>query len=107
VRVEKLTQAILAKAFRGELVPTETDLAIKESREYESATALLNRVRQMRALPADLPRANRTGSFISTGALERRENAWLRALFARASEPTALARTLGLDELLDALVRDA
>ena len=36
VRVEKLTQAILAKAFRGELVPTEAALARRAGRDYES-----------------------------------------------------------------------
>jgi type I restriction enzyme S subunit len=39
-RVEKLTQAILAKAFRGELVPTEAELARRGGREYQSAEAL-------------------------------------------------------------------
>jgi type I restriction enzyme, S subunit len=44
IRAEKLTQAILAKAFRGELVPTEAELARREGREYESAAALLARI---------------------------------------------------------------
>jgi type I restriction enzyme S subunit len=43
-RGEKLTQSILAKAFRGELVPTEAELARAEGRQYESATALLARL---------------------------------------------------------------
>ncbi len=43
-RVETLTQAILAKAFRGELVPTETALARREGRIYEPAAALLARL---------------------------------------------------------------
>ena len=34
-RGEKLTQAILAKAFRGELVPTEAELARREGHEVE------------------------------------------------------------------------
>lgn len=42
---EKLTQAILAKAFRGEIVPTEAELAKREGRPYESASALLARIR--------------------------------------------------------------
>jgi len=42
-RAEKLTQAILAKAFRGELVPTEAELARREGRSYESASELLAR----------------------------------------------------------------
>ena len=44
-RTEKLTQAILAKAFRGELVPTEADLARAERRSYEPASALLAGIR--------------------------------------------------------------
>jgi type I restriction enzyme S subunit len=44
-RAEKLTQAILAKAFRGELVPTEAELARREGRKYESATELLESIR--------------------------------------------------------------
>lgn len=43
-RVDKLTQAILAKAFRGELVPTEAELARREGREFESAEELLGRI---------------------------------------------------------------
>ncbi len=43
-RADRLAQAILAKAFRGELVPTEAELAAKEGREYESAGELLERI---------------------------------------------------------------
>ena len=43
-RAEKLTQAILAKAFRGELVPTEAELARAEGRDYEPAEKLLARI---------------------------------------------------------------
>jgi type I restriction enzyme S subunit len=45
VRAHKLTQAILAKAFRGELVPTEAELARRECRPYESASELLARIK--------------------------------------------------------------
>jgi type I restriction enzyme S subunit len=48
-RAEKLTQAILAKAFRGELVPTEAELARREGRTYEPASALLARIQSERA----------------------------------------------------------
>jgi type I restriction enzyme S subunit len=47
-RAEKLTQAILAKAFRGELVPTEAELARREGRDYEPASVLLERLRTER-----------------------------------------------------------
>jgi type I restriction enzyme S subunit len=47
-RAEKLTQAILAKAFRGELVPTEAELARQEGRDYEPAALLLERIRKGR-----------------------------------------------------------
>ncbi len=43
-RAEKLTQSVLAKAFRGELVATEAELAHHDGRQYESATALIARI---------------------------------------------------------------
>jgi len=48
-RSEKLAQAVLAKAFRGELVPTEAELARREGRFYEPASALLARIKAERA----------------------------------------------------------
>src|SRR5262249_16532530 len=51
-RADKLTQAVLAKAFRGELVPTEAELTRAEGRDYEPASALLERIRAERAAPA-------------------------------------------------------
>ncbi|MCZ7607037.1 MAG: restriction endonuclease subunit S [Planctomycetota bacterium] len=41
---ELVPQAILAKALRGELVPTEAELARTQNRPYESATQLLARI---------------------------------------------------------------
>jgi type I restriction enzyme S subunit len=52
--IDRLAQSILAKAFRGKLVPTEAELARREGREYEPASALLERVRREReATPGD------------------------------------------------------
>jgi type I restriction enzyme S subunit len=48
VRAERLTQAVLAKAFRGELVPTEAELARRDGRAYEPAEALLRRISEHR-----------------------------------------------------------
>jgi type I restriction enzyme, S subunit len=45
---EKLSQSILAKAFRGELVPTEAELARREGRDYEPASVLLERIKKER-----------------------------------------------------------
>jgi type I restriction enzyme S subunit len=45
-RVDSITQAILAKAFRGELVPTEAELAKVEGRSFESAEELLARIKR-------------------------------------------------------------
>lgn len=44
-RAEKLTQAILAKAFRGQLVSTEAELARCKGRSYEPASVLLARIK--------------------------------------------------------------
>jgi type I restriction enzyme S subunit len=46
--VDKLPQSILAKAFRGELVPTEAEIARREGRDYEPASVLLERIRSER-----------------------------------------------------------
>jgi type I restriction enzyme S subunit len=43
-RVDSITQAILAKAFRGGLVPTEFEVAKAEGRSFESAEELLKRI---------------------------------------------------------------
>ncbi len=48
LRADKLTQSILAKAFRGELVPTEAELARREGRSYEPASMLLERIQAER-----------------------------------------------------------
>lgn len=45
-QVDGLTQSILAKAFRGELVPTEAELAEAEGRSFESAEELLARIKR-------------------------------------------------------------
>ena len=47
-RSERLTNAILARAFRGELVPTEAELARREGRPYEPASALLANIKTQR-----------------------------------------------------------
>ncbi|MBP1908443.1 restriction endonuclease subunit S [Methanolobus bombayensis] len=46
---DQLRQSILAKAFSGELVPTEAELARLEGRDYESAEVLLERIKAERA----------------------------------------------------------
>jgi hypothetical protein len=43
-RVDSIIQAILAKAFRGELVPTEFELAKGEGRSFESAEDLFEEI---------------------------------------------------------------
>lgn len=57
VRAERLPQAILARAFRGELVPTEAELAAKEGRDYEPASALLERIQEARKQHQPVKRA--------------------------------------------------
>jgi type I restriction enzyme S subunit len=56
IRAEKLAQAILAKAFCGELVETEADLSRAEGREYETAEQLLERVRGQESEKAARPK---------------------------------------------------
>lgn len=51
-RADKLTQAILAKAFRGELVSTEAELARRENHPYEPASTLLARIENSQEISA-------------------------------------------------------
>lgn len=48
-RTEKMRQSILAKAFSGELVETEAELARREGRDYEPADVLLDRIKAEKA----------------------------------------------------------
>jgi type I restriction enzyme S subunit len=52
-RNASLTPAILDKAFRGELVPIESELARREGREYEPASALLERIKAKKSSPEE------------------------------------------------------
>ena len=56
--VDEVTQSVLAKSFRGELVTTEAELARREGREYETAEELLSRIKRT-SLPASGKRARR------------------------------------------------
>jgi type I restriction enzyme S subunit len=58
-RADKLPQAILSKAFSGELVPTEADLARAEGRTYETAAELLARVTAEAPKPSATNRGRR------------------------------------------------
>jgi len=55
-RVDALTHSILAKAFRGELVPTEAELARAEGRAYESAAQLLEHIASLNTKSTDKPK---------------------------------------------------
>ncbi len=52
-QVDRLTRSVLAKAFRGELVPTEADLAKAEGRSYETAEQLLARIKNEQATASE------------------------------------------------------
>lgn len=66
-RADRLTQAVLAKAFRGELVLTEAELSRREGRDYEPAAALLERIKEERRATAHSqpPRKTKRKSGIS------------------------------------------
>ena len=58
-RADTLTQAILGKAFHGELVPTEAELARREYRDYEPASVLLARIKSGRESATSATTASR------------------------------------------------
>ena len=47
-KTEKLRQSILAKAFSGEFVETEAEIARREGRDYETAEVLIERIKEER-----------------------------------------------------------
>jgi type I restriction enzyme S subunit len=46
--IDQLRPSLLAKAFRGDLVPTEAELARQEGRDYQPASVLLERLQRER-----------------------------------------------------------
>jgi type I restriction enzyme S subunit len=60
-RANKLTQSILARAFSGELVPTEAELERRQGRSYEPASELLARIRSERDKTAATSNATKRG----------------------------------------------
>ena len=54
--VARVRDSILAKAFAGELVPTEAELARREGRRYEPASVLLERIRAERQQAESKPK---------------------------------------------------
>ncbi len=48
MQVEQLIQSMLSKAFRGELVPNEVELAVEEDRDPETASVLLRHIQEAR-----------------------------------------------------------
>jgi type I restriction enzyme S subunit len=58
--VDRLTQSLLRKAFRGELVPTEANLAAAEGRDYESASVLLERIQTSQPDARTKPKTKRS-----------------------------------------------
>ena len=60
--IDQLTLGMLAKAFRGELVPTEAERAREEGRNYEPASGLLDRIAAARKEIRDSPKLNRVRS---------------------------------------------
>jgi type I restriction enzyme, S subunit len=47
-RIDRLVPSLLARAFRGDLVRTESELARQEGRDYEPASLLVERIRRER-----------------------------------------------------------
>ncbi|MDI9395718.1 MAG: restriction endonuclease subunit S [Euryarchaeota archaeon] len=47
-KTEKLRQSILTKAFSGQLVETEAEIARREGRDYETAEVLIERIKKER-----------------------------------------------------------
>jgi len=94
-RAGALPQAILSKAFAGELVPTEADLARAENRDYETAEHALDRLRReveggVSRRPANKARGTRTELIGQIRARTSPRSCSLSAGTARLSFATSL-----------------
>ena len=106
-RADMLVQSILAKAFRGELVETEAELARREGGEYETAQQLLTRAKAEREEQSKPTRKvvrktmKKKVSGRQASRFEPRENRLLEVLLKTKGKkltPEQLLRKAGLTE---------
>lgn len=92
-RADRLVPSLLAKAFRGELVPTEAALARREGRTYEPASVLLERLRSARPVGAGgAPMAARPRARIESGTAATKSQSARRSRRRRHSDGNHLKR---------------
>jgi type I restriction enzyme, S subunit len=98
VRADRLRQAILARAFRGELVSTEAELAAREGREYESASVLLERIKEARKQhkPAKREPGGKNMAKRSTGSQSARKRKPLDEVLREQGKPLTPERLFDL-----------
>ncbi|MEW5826293.1 MAG: restriction endonuclease subunit S [Candidatus Bipolaricaulota bacterium] len=97
-RAARLPQAILARAFRGELVTTEADLAAREGRDYEPASVLLERIGEARKQhkPGKRGRGGKNMAKRSTGRLPATRRRPLDEVLREQGEPLTPERLFDL-----------
>ncbi len=98
IRADRLPQAILARAFRGELVPTEAELAAKEGRDYEPASVLLERIQEARKQhkPVKRGRGGKNMAKHSTGREKARKRKPLDECLREQGKPMTPERLFDL-----------
>ena len=74
-RSDRLTQAVFAKAFRGELVATEAEIALANGTSFETGEQLLDRVKAQAPAQAKKPRGRRQTTRASrrSGSIDMRK----------------------------------
>ena len=98
IQAERLPQAILARAFRGELVPTEAELAAREGRDYEPASTLLAMIQEAREQhkPAKRGHGGKNMARRSTGRQTTRKRRPLDEVLREQGEPLATEELFSL-----------
>lgn len=76
-RVDRLNRAILAKAFRGELVATDANLADAEGRGYETAERLLARLQQTIAVVQQRKKPTKKTKPTTSRSMKERIRKWV------------------------------
>lgn len=106
-KLEKLLRTILTRALRGELVPTEAEMARFEKRGYEPAVDLLDRIRAERLAPTPGGRAGLRpgkGATVSETILAAiRQACWGAGKIPREELIGRVAERLGAQEVSKSL----
>jgi type I restriction enzyme S subunit len=101
-RTDRVEQTVLARAFRGELVSTEAELARRDGRSFEAAIDLLGRILRERQIPIEVQTEGEVKTMVKRAKVSkpsaRRSLVSVLAESKSKLTPDELFREAGFDE---------